>query len=86
MHEGINSNEVVHPALNCCGYFPQGAIKFQSAHACAMAKTVIISGASSGIGLSAAVIFAKHGWKTFAGVRTSSKKKDIVEGENHLSL
>jgi len=49
-------------------------------------KTVIISGASSGIGLAAAVIFAKNGWKTFAGVRTDSKKKDIVEAAkaNHV--
>jgi len=42
-------------------------------------KTVIISGATSGIGLAAAVVFAKNGWKTFAGVRTQSKRKDIVE-------
>jgi len=42
-------------------------------------KTVIISGATSGIGLAAAVVFAKNGWKTFAGVRTQSKRKHIVE-------
>ena len=43
-------------------------------------KVVIISGASSGIGLSAAIVFAQNGWKTYAGVRTLSKKQDIVDG------
>jgi len=49
-------------------------------------KTVILSGASSGIGLAAAVVFAKNGWKTYAGVRDESKRKDIIEASkaNHV--
>jgi len=40
-------------------------------------KVVIISGASSGIGLDAAIKFAKHGFVVYAGIRTLSKKADV---------
>lgn len=49
-------------------------------------KVVIISGASSGIGLSAAIVFAQNGWKTYAGVRTLSKKQDIVDAAKNAKV
>jgi len=42
-------------------------------------KVVIISGASSGIGLATAIAFANKGWKTYAGVRNLAKKQNIAE-------
>ena len=43
------------------------------------AKTVIITGASSGIGKALAYEYANHGWNVVLGARNGEKLKEIVE-------
>ncbi len=40
-------------------------------------KTVIITGASSGMGFAAAELFSKHGWQVFAGARRLERMKEL---------
>lgn len=42
-----------------------------------MQKTVLISGASSGMGLATALLLAEHGWQVFAGARSEEGHKTI---------
>ena len=43
-----------------------------------MAKTMLITGASSGIGKEAAKVFAAHGWNVVATMRSPEKEQDLV--------
>ncbi len=47
-----------------------------------MAKTVLITGASTGIGRSAALLFAQHGWNVAATMRTPEKASDELAINN----
>ncbi len=50
-----------------------------------MSKNVIITGCSSGIGKSAAILFAKNGWKVAATMRNPAKETELINYENiHL--
>jgi len=50
-----------------------------------MSKNVIITGCSSGIGKSTAILFAKNGWKVAATMRNPSKETELINYENiHL--
>ena len=40
-------------------------------------KTVIITGASSGMGFAAAELFSKHGWQVFTGARRLERMKEL---------
>jgi NAD(P)-dependent dehydrogenase (short-subunit alcohol dehydrogenase family) len=46
------------------------------------AKTVVVTGASSGIGKATAQFFARSGWNVVATMRTPSAEKDLIETAN----
>ena len=47
-----------------------------------MAKTMLITGASSGIGKEAAKVFAADGWNVVATMRSPEKEQDLVPSAN----
>lgn len=47
-----------------------------------MAKTVLITGASSGIGKEVAKVFAADGWNVVATMRSPEKEQDLVPSDN----
>ena len=47
-----------------------------------MAKTMLITGASSGIGKEAAKVFAADGWNVVATMRSPEKEQDLVPSDN----
>jgi len=47
-----------------------------------MAKTVLITGASSGIGKEAAKLFVAEGWNVVATMRSPEKEQDLVPSDN----
>ena len=47
-----------------------------------MAKTMLITGASSGIGKEAAKVFAADGWNVVATMRSPDKEQDLVHSDN----
>ncbi|MEL7199613.1 MAG: SDR family oxidoreductase [Pseudomonadota bacterium] len=49
-----------------------------------MAKTVLITGCSSGFGKLAAQLFASKGWNVVATMRSPKKETDLVESETML--
>jgi NAD(P)-dependent dehydrogenase (short-subunit alcohol dehydrogenase family) len=49
-----------------------------------MAKTVFITGTSSGIGKETAKLFQKNGWNVIATMRSPAKEKDLTQLENLL--
>ncbi|GGM94984.1 short-chain dehydrogenase/reductase [Dyadobacter beijingensis] len=49
-----------------------------------MSKTILITGASSGIGKAAALHFAAHGWNVVATMRSPEKETDLAGLENML--
>lgn len=49
-----------------------------------MAKTIFITGASSGIGKATALFFAAKGWKVFATMRNPDKVQDLIH--EHITL
>jgi short-subunit dehydrogenase len=51
-----------------------------------MKKTVLITGASSGIGLESALYFAEKGWNTVATMRNPEKRENIFNGEDNIEL
>jgi len=42
-------------------------------------RIVLITGTSSGVGFSAAVLFAQHGYKVFASMRDTTKASKLLE-------
>ncbi len=51
-----------------------------------MNKTVLITGASSGIGKTAALLFHQQGWKVAATMRSPGRVTDLPEGERLFCL
>ncbi|WP_265525106.1 SDR family NAD(P)-dependent oxidoreductase [Paenibacillus sp. JDR-2] len=53
-----------------------------------MNKTIAITGASTGIGLATALLFAKNGWTVFAGTRNLERERQLhnVEGLEWLEM
>ncbi|MFT5834607.1 MAG: NAD(P)-dependent dehydrogenase (short-subunit alcohol dehydrogenase family) [Cognaticolwellia sp.] len=49
-----------------------------------MNKTILITGASSGIGKAAAILFQQKGWNVIATMRTPEKETELVQLENTL--
>jgi NAD(P)-dependent dehydrogenase (short-subunit alcohol dehydrogenase family) len=49
-----------------------------------MKKTIIITGASSGIGKATAILFQKHGWNVIATMRSPEKETELNLLENVL--
>src|ERR1700756_3420645 len=49
-----------------------------------MAKTMLITGASSGIGKEAAKVFAADGWNVVATMRSPEKEQDLVPADNMM--
>ena len=49
-----------------------------------MAKTMLITGASSGIGKEAAKVFAADGWNVVATMRSPEKEQDLVPLDNMM--
>jgi NAD(P)-dependent dehydrogenase (short-subunit alcohol dehydrogenase family) len=47
-----------------------------------MAKTMLITGASSGIGKEAAKVFVAEGWNVVATMRSPEKEQDLVPSDN----
>ena len=45
-------------------------------------KTVVVTGASSGIGKAGALLFAEKGWNVIATIRTASKDQDLNSQRN----
>ena len=46
-----------------------------------MKKTVLITGASSGLGKASAKLFESQGWNVIAGMRSPEKEEELKEGE-----
>jgi short-subunit dehydrogenase len=51
-----------------------------------MAQTILITGASSGIGKETATLFAKKGWNVAATMRSPEKEKDLAQYSNVLCV
>ena len=49
-----------------------------------MAKTMLITGASSGIGKEAAKVFTADGWNVVATMRSPEKEQDLVPSDNMM--
>ena len=49
-----------------------------------MSKTILITGASSGIGKATAIKFQKEGWNVVATMRTPEKEEELIQLENVL--
>ncbi|MTI31545.1 SDR family oxidoreductase [Xanthovirga aplysinae] len=49
-----------------------------------MAKTILITGASSGIGKATALLFQEKGWNVIATMRTPEKEKELTKLNNVL--
>ena len=49
-----------------------------------MAKAMLITGASSGIGKEAARVFAADGWNVVATTRSPEKEHDLVPSDNMM--
>ena len=49
-----------------------------------MAKTMLITGASSGIGKEAARVFSADGWNVVATMRSPEKEQDLVPSDNMM--
>jgi NAD(P)-dependent dehydrogenase (short-subunit alcohol dehydrogenase family) len=47
-----------------------------------MAKTMLITGASSGIGKEAAKVFTADGWNVVATMRSLGKEQDLVPSDS----
>ncbi|MCG8700100.1 MAG: SDR family oxidoreductase [Bacteroidales bacterium] len=47
-----------------------------------MKKTVLITGASTGIGRATAIYFQEHGWNVIATMRTPEKEEELTKLEN----
>src|SRR5437660_919776 len=73
MPDIIRSCVCVHTKPIVCARTP----KSESREEATMAKTVLITGASSGIGLAAAVAAAEAGWTTIATLRDTGKAEAL---------
>lgn len=51
-----------------------------------MAKTILITGASSGIGLATASYFYDKGWNVVATMRTTEKETTLIENERLIKI
>src|SRR5258708_39518688 len=49
-----------------------------------MSKTVLITGASSGIGKAAAIYFSGKGWNVIASMRSPEKEKELTGSDSML--
>jgi NAD(P)-dependent dehydrogenase (short-subunit alcohol dehydrogenase family) len=49
-----------------------------------MNKTVLITGASKGVGRETALLFATKGWRVVASMRSPEKETDLMRHENVL--
>lgn len=49
-------------------------------------KCIFITGASSGIGRAATILFAKKGWHVLAGVRNLEKGQELLKEEGRITL
>lgn len=47
-------------------------------------KSIIITGASSGLGESISIKFAQEGWLVFAGVRSEDDARNLVEKASQI--
>jgi NADP-dependent 3-hydroxy acid dehydrogenase YdfG len=47
-----------------------------------MAKTVLITGASSGFGKETAKLFQKNGWNVIATMRSPEKEQELTQLDN----
>ncbi|QJD85446.1 SDR family oxidoreductase [Cohnella herbarum] len=51
-----------------------------------MGKSIAITGASTGIGLSTALLFARNGWTVYAGTRNLERDRGLYGGEANLNF
>ena len=51
-----------------------------------MSKTILITGASTGIGKATALHFAKNNWNVVATMRSPEKETDLLQFSNVLLL